>query len=166
MAWWIHFWHEISFWHDRIFCIFTRSLKTRLKLLNFEIECKKEWNVTYFLYYLIMHTLKWRAIVGYDVDTRHNNFFSGLVSVQTTLVIRDLFIPSFASYRSRNSIFEVPVSARRVCYLLYLDQACTTYGPRTKCGPQKLLIWPAQSQIIYILLVTLIKTPFECVKRY
>ena len=25
-----------------------------------------------------------------------------------------------------------------------LKQACTTYGPRAKCGPQKLLIWPAK----------------------
>jgi len=26
-----------------------------------------------------------------------------------------------------------------------LEQACTTYGPRAKCGPQKLLIWPAEA---------------------
>jgi len=32
-----------------------------------------------------------------------------------------------------------------------LDQACTTYGPRAKCGPWKLLIWPAtpQSNLVY-----------------
>jgi len=27
-----------------------------------------------------------------------------------------------------------------------VEQACTTYGPRAKCGPQKLLIWPAKPQ--------------------
>ncbi len=47
-----------------------------------------------------------------------------------------------------------------------LHQTCTTYGPRAKCGLWKLLIWPAQPQILFILLVTLIKTPCECVKRY
>jgi hypothetical protein len=41
-----------------------------------------------------------------------------------------------------------------------LKQACTTYGPR------KLLIWPANPQIWYILFVALIKTPFDCVKTY
>ncbi len=45
-----------------------------------------------------------------------------------------------------------------------LSQACTTYGPRAKCGPQKFLIWPVQPQILFILLVTLIKSLFECVK--
>ena len=25
-----------------------------------------------------------------------------------------------------------------------LKQACTTNGPRAKCGPRRLLIWPAQ----------------------
>jgi len=43
------------------------------------------------------------------------------------------------------------------------DQACTTYGPRTKCGPRKLLIWPGKPQILFILLVSSIKTLFECV---
>jgi len=47
-----------------------------------------------------------------------------------------------------------------------LDQACTTYGPRAKCGPRKLLIWPAKPQILRSLLVSLIKTPFERVKTY
>jgi len=47
-----------------------------------------------------------------------------------------------------------------------LDQACTTYGPRDICGPQKLLIWPAIPQILFILLLPLIKIPFECVKTY
>jgi len=28
-------------------------------------------------------------------------------------------------------------------------QACTTYGPRAKCGPRKLLIWPAKPQIVF-----------------
>ena len=47
-----------------------------------------------------------------------------------------------------------------------LEQACTTYGPRDKCGPQKLLIWPAKPQILFILLLSLAKTPYECVKTY
>ncbi len=47
-----------------------------------------------------------------------------------------------------------------------LDQACTTYGPRAKCGPRKLLIWPAKPQIVFSLLVSLIKTPFEWVNSY
>ncbi len=42
-----------------------------------------------------------------------------------------------------------------------LVQACTPYGPRAKCGPQKHLIWPANPQILPL---SLIKTPFECVK--
>jgi hypothetical protein len=50
--------------------------------------------------------------------------------------------------------------------LHYLIQACTTYGPRAKCGPRKLLIWPAILQILFILPLSLIKTPFECVKTY
>jgi len=45
-----------------------------------------------------------------------------------------------------------------------LIQACTTYGPRAKCGPRKLLIWPPNLQILFNLLFTLIKTPFEWVK--
>ena len=28
-----------------------------------------------------------------------------------------------------------------------LKQACTTYGPRAKCGPRKLFIWPAKPKI-------------------
>ncbi len=31
-----------------------------------------------------------------------------------------------------------------------LDQACTTYGPWAKCGPQKLLIWLAKPKILLI----------------
>jgi len=52
------------------------------------------------------------------------------------------------------------------CFYFGLDQACTTYGPRAKCGPQKLLIWPAKPQILFILLLSHVKTPFECVKTY
>jgi hypothetical protein len=47
-----------------------------------------------------------------------------------------------------------------------LEQASTTYGPRAKCGPRKLLIWPAKPQIVLILSVYLTKTRFECVKTY
>jgi hypothetical protein len=47
-----------------------------------------------------------------------------------------------------------------------LSQACTTYGPRAKCGPRKLLIWPSKPQILFSLLVSLIKTPFEWIKTY
>jgi len=46
-----------------------------------------------------------------------------------------------------------------------VQEACTTYGLRAKFGLLKLLIWPAKSQIFFILLVSLIKTPFECVKN-
>jgi len=46
-----------------------------------------------------------------------------------------------------------------------LEQACTTYGPRAKCGPPRLLIWPTKPQILFSLLASLIKTPFECVKN-
>jgi len=47
-----------------------------------------------------------------------------------------------------------------------LGQACTTYAPRAKCGPPWLLIWPTKPQILFSLLVSLIKTPFGCVKTY
>jgi len=47
-----------------------------------------------------------------------------------------------------------------------LEQACTTCGPRAKCGPQKLLVWPAKPQILFILFLFLLKTPCECVKTY
>jgi len=59
-------------------------------------------------------------------------------------------------------------SADRIFYKLVnsLHQACTTYGPRAKCGPGKLLIWPANPQILIILLLSLVKTPFECIKPY
>ena len=36
-----------------------------------------------------------------------------------------------------------PKSGDNSSMSVLLDQACTTYGPRAKCGPQKLLIWPA-----------------------
>ncbi len=39
-----------------------------------------------------------------------------------------------------------------------LVQACTTYGPRARCGPRK-------SLIVFVRLVSLMKTPFECVKN-
>ena len=48
----------------------------------------------------------------------------------------------------------------------YIRQACTTYGPRAKCGPQKLLIWPAKSNILGFKLVFLINVPFEWVITY
>ncbi len=47
-----------------------------------------------------------------------------------------------------------------------LKQACTTYGLWAKCGPRRLLIWPAKPQILFILLLSLVKTPYECVKTY
>jgi hypothetical protein len=47
-----------------------------------------------------------------------------------------------------------------------LKQACTTYDPRAKCGPWMLLIWPVKHQIVFILHLPLIKTPFECVETY
>ncbi len=47
-----------------------------------------------------------------------------------------------------------------------IDQACPTYGPRAKCGLQKLLFWPAKPQNLFILVLPLVKTPFECVKTY
>jgi len=50
-------------------------------------------------------------------------------------------------------------------FTLYI-QACTTYGLQAKCGPRKLLIWPAKPQILFSLLVSLIKTPLEWVKTY
>ncbi len=49
-------------------------------------------------------------------------------------------------------------------YCNTLGQACTTYGPWAKCGPRKLLIWPAKPQILFILLLFWVKSPFECVK--
>ena len=42
-----------------------------------------------------------------------------------------------------------------------LDQACTTYGPRSKYGPRKPLIWPAKQKFLQIKLVNLAETPFE-----
>jgi len=33
---------------------------------------------------------------------------------------------------------------------VYVDQACTTYGPRAKCGPRKLSIWPSKPKFTYI----------------
>ena len=51
-----------------------------------------------------------------------------------------------------------------VTYLL-LDQACTTYGPRAKCGPRKHLIWPSHSRFLFFHLVYLTETPFERVKH-
>jgi len=47
---------------------------------------------------------------------------------------------------------------------IILSQACTTYGPRVKCGLWRLSIWPAKPRILFSLLVSLIKTPFEWVK--
>jgi len=37
------------------------------------------------------------------------------------------------------------------------NSLCTTYGPRAKCGPRKLLIWPAKPQIVFMLPVYLTK---------
>ncbi len=59
-----------------------------------------------------------------------------------------------------------PVIRRAVKFYDSLTQACTTYGPWAKCCPQKLLIWPAKPQILFILLFPLVKTPFERVKTY
>ena len=47
-----------------------------------------------------------------------------------------------------------------------LTQAFTTYGPRAKCGPRKLLILPAKSKILCFKLYFLINAPFEWVKTY
>ncbi len=33
-------------------------------------------------------------------------------------------------------------------YKISLTQPCTTYGPRAKCGPRKLFIWPAKHIIL------------------
>ncbi len=43
-----------------------------------------------------------------------------------------------------------------------LNQACTTYVPRAKCGPHKILIWPAKPKK---LLLSLIITPLNVLKR-
>ena len=48
---------------------------------------------------------------------------------------------------------------------LPIGQACTTYGPRAKCGPHRLLIWPSKQKIFQIQLVDLVETPFEW-KKY
>ena len=42
-----------------------------------------------------------------------------------------------------------------------LEQACTTYGPRAKCGPRKLFIWPANPNISSIQPVCLKKYPLN-----
>ncbi len=42
---------------------------------------------------------------------------------------------------------------------LHLYQACTTYGPRAKCGPWELLIWPAKPKILLIYLTFSLKHP-------
>ncbi len=47
-----------------------------------------------------------------------------------------------------------------------LGQGCTTYGPRVKCGPRRILIWPPKSIILFVMLVSLIKTHFKCIKTY
>ena len=52
----------------------------------------------------------------------------------------------------------------RQCYSL--KQACTTYGLRAKCGPRKLVIWPAKPIFLCFHLVCSRETPFERVKRY
>jgi hypothetical protein len=59
------------------------------------------------------------------------------------------------------SNFRHHVNKKLTTYYHYLTQACTKYGPRAKCGPPKLLIWPAKPQILFILPFPLIKTPFE-----
>ena len=46
-----------------------------------------------------------------------------------------------------------------------LGQACTTYGPWTKCGPRKLFIWPAKNTFLFFHLVCLIETLYERVKN-
>jgi len=43
---------------------------------------------------------------------------------------------------------------------VHVRQTCITYGPR------KLLIWPSKPHILFILLLSLKKTPFEWVKTY
>ncbi len=44
------------------------------------------------------------------------------------------------------------------CDYIGLDQTCTT------CGPRKLLMRPATPQILFILLLSLIKHPLKCVQ--
>ncbi len=46
-----------------------------------------------------------------------------------------------------------------------LEQASTTYGPRAKCGPRKLVICPSLPTILSIQLVCLLETPFIWVKH-
>ena len=46
-----------------------------------------------------------------------------------------------------------------------LDQACTTYSPRAKWGPQKLLIWPAKPKILGFKLLFLIMHPLDGLKH-
>ena len=53
------------------------------------------------------------------------------------------------------------VTMANPCYVL--TQACTTYGPRAKCGPRKLLIWPAKLQILFVQLAFFLKPSFLCV---
>ncbi len=47
-----------------------------------------------------------------------------------------------------SEIFNWPARRFKLCTRA-LYQACTTYGPRTKYGPRKLLIWPAKVKIFF-----------------
>jgi len=51
------------------------------------------------------------------------------------------------------SNFRHHVNKKLTTYYHHITQACTKYGPRAKCGPPKLLIWPANPQILFILLL-------------
>ena len=51
-----------------------------------------------------------------------------------------------------------------------LQQACTTYSPRAKCGPRKIIIWNEKPKMMYIQRVLGSsfhkKKTFECVKMH
>jgi hypothetical protein len=60
------------------------------------------------------------------------------------------------------SIIYIELLFSKVCVI----QSCTTYSPRAKCGPRKLLIWPAELKILLILSAIFMKTFLFCVKTY
>ena len=51
-------------------------------------------------------------------------------------------------------------------YLIIIIQACTIYGPRAKCGPRRLLFWPAHPNVLFFDLACLTETPFKRAKTY
>ena len=54
----------------------------------------------------------------------------------------------FAPPLTRRQSYKINFGPRKA-KLVDINQACSTYGLQAKCGPRKLLIWPAQLNFVF-----------------